>query len=197
MNKSIGRRFVAGVEVMTSQWLSQIEDHFWRQGFKRDIWMIVDAARDQRIFPMLQEFHLEYYCLYSGPLPLTLQMAAPYLLQLDHNDQDTRHFLRHAWGKSWGVFLKCAVHANALRRHLRELLLVRDPHGDRLLFRYYDPRVLRLYLPSCYPEELQRVFGPIERFWMEDKAPEALMEFGFDGSRLVSNGFSLESSAII
>ena len=81
---------------MKSQWLARIEEQFWPEGFRRDIWMIVDAARDRRIFPMLQEFHLEHYCLYSGTLPPALEAAAPYLVQLDYNDADTHGFLRRA-----------------------------------------------------------------------------------------------------
>ena len=110
---------------------------------------------------------MEHYCLYSGPLSTALEAAAPYLVQLDHNDADTRRFLEHAWGNCWGVFLKCGAHANTLRHHLRKFLVVRDPEGRRLVFRYYDPRVLRIYLPTCTPEELGLFFGPIECIWLE------------------------------
>jgi Domain of unknown function (DUF4123) len=177
---------------MTSQWLSRIEECFWPQGFRRNIWMIVDAARDRLIFPMLQEFHLEYYCLYSGTLPTALEAAAPYLLQLDYNDQDMRRFLRNAWGNSWGVFLRCDTHANALRRHLRGFLLVQDSSGNRLVFRYYDPRVLRVYLPTCTQDELRTVFGPIERFWVEDVTPGIIVAYSFDQNRLVEGKLSLD-----
>jgi len=46
-------------------------------------------------------------------------------------------------------------------------LVVKDERGNRLVFRYYDPRVLRVYLPTCSPSELRTVFGPIECFWAE------------------------------
>jgi hypothetical protein len=45
-----------------------------------------------------------------------------------------------------------------------------------MLFRYYDPRVLRSYLPTCTPEELAQVFGPIHSFVMES-AEGACIEF--------------------
>jgi len=177
---------------MTSEWLSRIEKTFWSQGFRRDIWMIVDAARDPRIFPMLQEFHLEYYCLYSGKLPPAMAAAAPYLVQLACDDRDTRRFLERAWGKSYGVFLKCGTHPNTLRRHLRGFLVVDDPGGNRLVFRYYDPRVLRVYLPTCNQDELRTVFGPIERFWMEDEEPATVLDYRFDEIRLIESKFSLD-----
>jgi hypothetical protein len=153
---------------MTSSQLTQLEKLFWPSGFKRDVWMIADGARDPRILMLLRECHMEHYCLYSGRLSPALEAAAPYLVQMDYNDRDTRRFLTYAWGNSWGVFLKCGGHAEALRRHLRELLVVRDPNGKHLVFRYYDPRVLRVYLPTCTVEELDAVFGPIDCFWIED-----------------------------
>ena len=176
---------------MTSQWLSRIELCFWPQGFKRDIWMIADAARDPRIFAMLREFHLEYYCLYSGSLPPALEMAAPYLVQFDCGDPGTRQFLRSAWGNNWGVFLKCASHARSLRRHLREFLVMRDSGGNRLVFRYYDPRVLRGYLPTCTSDELRTFFGPIERFWMEDETSDLILDYSCDQNGLSERKHSI------
>jgi hypothetical protein len=188
-----GRRRVG---LMTSQWLKRIESYLWPSGFSRDVWMIVDGARDRRIFWILREFHLEHYCLYAGALPPALEAAAPYLVQLDHDDEDTRRFLGHAWGNSWGVFLECDAHQNTLRQHLRGFLMVRDPTGNRLVFRYYDPRVLRIYLPTCNEEELTRLFGPIGCFWTEGKASRNMLEFQFSRGRLVQRTLSLETGAV-
>ncbi len=168
-----------------NRWFSSLREYFWPQGFRRDIWAVVDAARDSRILPMLQSFHLERHCLYSGPLPPALEAAAPYLVQLDYEDPGTRHFLEHAWGNSWGIFLKCGTHTNALRRHLREFLVVCDASGRRLVFRYYDPRVLRVFLPTCTERELEAIFGPIDRFWIEDEQPDTALEFSFDHLQLI------------
>ncbi|HWB97163.1 MAG TPA: DUF4123 domain-containing protein [Bryobacteraceae bacterium] len=153
--------------------------------------MIVDAARDRRIFSMLLECHLEHSCLYSGSLHPSLEMVAPYLVQLDYDYRDTHQFIRHAWGNSWGIFLRSGTRMDALRRHLRRFLVVSDPNNRRMVFRYYDPRVLRVYLPTCTSKELQTVFGPIECFWMEHQTPDALLEFRLDRAQLVSRKHSI------
>ena len=192
MNENVGvagRR--PGSNEMNSRELNALEQYLWPKGSRRDVWMIADAARDSRIFSMLLECRLEYSCLYSGPLPSALEIAAPYLVQLDYDYRDTRYFLRRAWGNSWGVFVRCDTRLDKLRRHLRGFLLVHDSRGTRLVFRYYDPRVLRIYLPTCTRAELQTVFGPIESFCMEDEHPGTLLEFGFDQSRLVKRELSL------
>ena len=156
--------------------------------------MIVDAARDPRIFGLLLEcFYLEHTCLFSGSIAPELQVVAPYLVRLDYDDQKTRHFIGHAWGNSWGVFLKCDTRLETLRRHLRTFLMVRDETGDRLMFRYYDPRVLKVYLPTCTTDELHTVFGPIDRFLVEEP-PETLLEFCFDRKQLTRTRLSLSQS---
>jgi hypothetical protein len=176
---------------MTTEFLGRIEQHLWPKGFGRDAWMIVDAARDQRIFGLLLEcFYSRHTCLYSGSIAPELQVVAPYLVQLDYDDQKTRHFIRYGWGNSWGVFLKCDTQLETLRRHLRTFLLVRDETGNRLMFRYYDPRVLKVYLPTCTVDELNAVFGPIDRFLVEE-APETLLEFCFDRKQLAATRLSL------
>ena len=65
----------------------------------------------------------------------------------------------------------------ALHRHFRRLLRVQDERGVRMLFRFYDPRVLRVYLPTCRPGELEQVFGPVEFFLTEADEPDRILEF--------------------
>lgn len=179
---------------MTQSLLARIEEQFWPKGERRDVWMIVDAARDRRIFRMLLESHFDYSCLYSGTLPPALEIVAPYLIQLEFEDRYTRRLIEHAWGNSWGVFLRCNTRMDKLRRHLRGFLVVRDPKGEALVFRYYDPRVFRIYLPTCTRDELRTVFGPIERFWMESEDPDMLLEFGFDQVSMSSNTIPLAAT---
>ena len=173
-----------------------MEQFLWPKGFSRNVWMIVDCARDQRqIFRFLLGCHLEYRCLFSGNLPPALEMAAPYLLQLEYDNDETRRLIELSWGNSWGVFLKSDTNLNKLRRHLREFLIVRDPQGRRMTFRYYDPRVLRAYLPTCTTEELRTVFGPIESFWTEEqKEDDHMLEFRFEQGRLVRKTLSLSTA---
>jgi hypothetical protein len=147
------------------------------------VWAILDAARDDRIYPALRNSRLDYLCLYSGRLQPAIETAAPYLVELAPQYGFTRQLIDMGWGQSWGVFLRIADASN-LRYHLRTFLRVRDESGRILFFRYYDPRVLRAYLPTCRVSELAAVFGPIESFLIEDEQGESLTRFAFDGEQL-------------
>ena len=164
---------------MTDHRLARLEECLWPRGSIVQVWMILDAARDPAILPLLRSSSLQNTCLYSGAVPRALGVVAPYLVQLDRDNPVTHRLLSRAWGNSWGVFLESDAKLAELRRHLRTFLMVRDPRGNQLLFRYYDPRVLRVYLPTCHREELHRVFGPVERFWTEHQSPNTLLEFTF------------------
>lgn len=160
--------------------------------------MILDCARDQKkIFRFLLSCHLEQTCLYAGPIAPALEMAAPYLLQLEHADEMTRRLIELSWGNSWGVFLRSPTNMTNLRKHLRTFLMVKDSRGQQMAFRYYDPRILRTYLPTCTPEELRTVFGPIEFFWTEDWADtDRMLEFQFDRGALIEKTRSLSPTPL-
>lgn len=163
---------------------TDIHRALWRKGARANVWAVVDAARDRRVYQSLVNSFLNYSCLYSGRLPEEIERVAPYLVQLDPEDKFT-DFLTSEWGGSLGVFIRCDTSMKELRRHLRRFLIVRDTGGRRLLFRYYDPRVLRVYLPTCDSMEMKTVFGPIEAYWTESADASRLIEFQFDGRKLV------------
>lgn len=154
------------------------------------VWAVLDCARDERIYDALRMSRLDYRSLYSGRLPRTLEAASPHLIELAPAYSFTRHLIEMSWGNSWGVFLRIKDASN-LRHHLRTFLRVCDESGDILFFRYYDPRVLRAYLPTCRRDELRVVFGPVDRYLMESAGGDSLIEFAFDGNRLHERRVSL------
>jgi hypothetical protein len=173
-----------------------IEKTFWPYGSNRNVWMILDGARDRRIYSDLLNSHLIYTCLYSGSLPFELEVAAPYLVQLEYEDKSTRSLITRSWGQSWGTYLRCDTRMERLRRHLRTMLLVRTWRGERLVFRYYDPRVLRVYLPTCTQEELKTVFGPIQNFYTESEADGNLTQFEFARGKLLQSDLQIADSGV-
>lgn len=151
----------------------QVRDQFWPKGPRPDMWMIIDGGRDRRIYPAVTYSGLQHECLFAGNLSIPLQRSAPYLVQLELDDRATIRMIDGAFGQSWGTFLRADVGIKTLRRHLRTMLRVQAPNGKYMLFRYWDPRVLRVYLPTCLPDELHRFFGPIEQVYVEDQTTKS------------------------
>lgn len=165
---------------------ARIRQVLWPSGklSKLGVWAVLDCARDPKIYLALLESRLEFRCLYSGKLPLELEMAAPQLVELLPGNRLTDCLLTVGWGQSWGCLLR-AEDATTVRPHLRNFLKVHDEDGRRLLFRFYDPRVLRAYLPTCTPAESRQFFGPITEWITEGPAGRSLIGWstGHDGVR--------------
>lgn len=64
----------------------------------------------------------------------------------------------------WGIFLMSKAGIQELQKHLRRFLIAQFPTGERWFFRYYDPRVLRSYLPTCDVGEAGKFFGPVRGY---------------------------------
>ena len=158
--------------------LWQLGDHdpAARQGY---LYAVLDAARDERIFPGLRRLAAatQVISLYQGKSERELAAVAPYLVCLGTDDVVFDWIWRDGWGADWGIFLWSIVTLETLRAHLRRLTMVRTQEGQRLLFRFYDPRVLRQFAPSCDAAQARELFGPVTRFMIEDPTGEAILSF--------------------
>lgn len=132
-----------------------------------ELYMVVDGARDERVYRAVYESRLDYECLFTGSVPYELGAAAPYLVNLTKEASFTRWVLEEGWGKGFGIFAWTLTNTLALRQHFRRLLQVQDERGRKFYFRYYDPRVLRAYLPTCTQAERTELFGPVQQLLLE------------------------------
>jgi len=98
-------------------------------------------------------------CLYSGKSKETYWAIAPYLVKVDEELLDW--IVATLWREPWGIFAAADSDLESMREHFRRFIVVRSPDGEPLYFRYYDPRVLKTFLESCTPSELEEFFGPI------------------------------------
>lgn len=142
-------------------------------------WAVLDGARDPRIRGFVFDSRATRACLYRGSLTRELEDAAPWLLQLSPGSAYTERLFERFWGDSCGVVLSTALSMTELRRHLRRFLLARDPDGRTLVFRWYDPRVLRVYLPTLTADEAGKFFGfgKVSAFAAEAEEPGAFHLF--------------------
>jgi hypothetical protein len=143
------------------------------------LYAIVDAARDPRIYPGLRRLANtdQVLPLYQGAAATELAAVAPYLVGLGTTNRVFDWIWEQGWGESWGIFVWSLVTAEALRAHFRRLTVVRTEDGKRLLFRFYDPRVLPSFLRTCDPPQLREIFGPIQRYIVEISPGAAVVRF--------------------
>lgn len=132
------------------------------------LFAVLDAARDDRIAELLRESIDASRSLYEGVEGEALADVAPYLVELSTGSALLQKLIVEGWGRRWGVFLSGDLSFDALRRHLRRSVFVVDEEtAERLYFRFYDPGVLREYLPTCTAAELLDFMGDIASVFVE------------------------------
>ena len=176
----------------------RVREVLWRPSPRGDapqVYAILDGARDERIYPAVEPLDEDEQCvcLLRGELDADLASAAPYLVRLDRDAELTTWLLTQGYADSWGIFLHADAAIDTLRRHLRRFLMVYDHIGKPMYFRYYDPRVLRVYLPTCHATEHDTLFGPVLAYFVEDEQPDTLIEFAARAGGMVRQTHALAS----
>ncbi|VUD41579.1 hypothetical protein TDB9533_00518 [Thalassocella blandensis] len=143
------------------------------------VFAVLDGARDKRIEPMVHNSDLEHDCLFAGRLSYALRRAAPHIVKLEPHSPFTHKVLSMGWGNAWGIFAvgsrDCEL--THIRNRLRRIARVQGPNGKPLLFRYYDPRIMRAYLPTCLHSEVDRIYGSLSTIMMEGDDPQTMLRF--------------------
>jgi hypothetical protein len=127
------------------------------------LYAILDAFDNPSVPEKVKEIGKERsVCLFTGEAETKYWALAPYLVAVDAGLLEW--MIQTVWKAPWGVFVLSKTTIDGLQEHLRRFLMVRLPDGEHWYFRYYDPRILKIYLSNCEPLELQRFFGPVRAF---------------------------------
>ncbi|MEO7595171.1 MAG: DUF4123 domain-containing protein, partial [Byssovorax sp.] len=118
-----------------------------------------------RVLEVLHESVEEYQSLYEGMKGEALARQAPYLVRVPKGSRLSEQLVLEGWGNAWGIYLTCQRPFKEVRSQLRRILMVaNDQTGERMFFRFYDPQMLRLFLPTCAVRQKEQIFGEIGAF---------------------------------
>lgn len=148
------------------------------------LWAILDAASIPGLLGLFQQSQTPQLCLYTGSLNADLASAAPYIARIDQPSPLADRLFLELWDRHPGIYFFADADLHALRRHFRQFTIVYAPGAKPVYFRFYDPRVLRTYLPTCSTPQLRRFFGPVRRFLCEDQKPATSTILSFTSNAL-------------
>ncbi len=145
------------------------------------LYCVLDGASDKTIFPMLKNSKWEYGCLYKKNVHFEgermvdeLAATAPYLLKLDPAKMSVESIIGERLGKNQMIVFESSAPMNEIRDHCSSMLKAMDENGKVISFRFHDPRILRVYLPTCTDEETYIFFGDIDTIWVDGEDKEIL-----------------------
>jgi hypothetical protein len=156
------------------------------------LYTLLDAARESAGPYQAEQAGLECRSLFAGDLGDRIKEVSPYIIEFPVRSV-FRQWWFEQWGNSIGVLVEAPVTLEELRRHFRTLTVVRGAEDKKkYFFRFYDPRVLRVFLPACTPDEVKQFFGPITAFYCEGDGGAEFVAF-----TLAKDGVSVKRWPIV
>lgn len=149
------------------------------------VYAVLDGASVPDLPVRLYEMKPPNFCLFTGELAPDMQFVAPYLVRLLPKTPFTEWVFKECWGRHWGIFAHSRAPINEMRKHFGSLVTVYDESGVPLIFRFYDPRVMGKFLPTCDAEQLQTFFGAVDAFFAESEDKQNLMRLQLENEKLV------------
>jgi hypothetical protein len=144
---------------------------------KGQLFAILDAARTDEILAQIAKPEAQYQSLFRGREEEQLFDVSPFLVVCKADTELFTWLTSEAWAQSVGVFFTSADSFENLFAHFQQFLMVQEEGGGDMYFRFYDPRVLRVYLPTCTAEEIRTFFGNIRRFMAESEDGKSILSF--------------------
>ena len=114
-------------------------------------------------------------CLWQGQGLRDFWHIAPYLMRVSRTELDW--ICRDLWNKPWGCFVAGRSDVQSLRTHFRQFLTVPGADGQKMLFRFYDPRVIKPFLHARAEHEVEQFYGPAAGFGITAPFDLAKIEF--------------------
>jgi len=148
------------------------------------LYAILDGVMVPGLPTRLHQSGLMHESLIGGELTPAMVHASPYFVFLTPESKFADWILSEGFGKSWGIFAHSRSSVVDVRTHLRNLITAYTEDGSPLKFRYYDPRVLRRFLPTCNGGELKTLFGKIDTFFAEGEGGQSLVRYQIEADKL-------------
>ncbi len=126
------------------------------------LYALTDGAFSAALIARIEKEFPDHLTPLLHPHPSVDATAIPQLIRV--NEKVLGVILATNDKSPWGIFVMTKADPEALRIHFRHFLVVQLPDGEHWYFRFYDPRLLPVYVAKCNQWELENFFGPVRGF---------------------------------
>ena len=125
-------------------------------------YLLLDSNQIPDLYPRLYELAqlTTPHSLYLTTQYAALAQSGPVLAAVEPNSA-LANFFAEEWQEKAGVWLESEADEAVLVAHLRSLIHVELEGEVTAFFRYYDPRIARLWLANLPAAERDRLMGPV------------------------------------
>jgi len=150
------------------------------------LYAVLDLAADPALNAHVQRLEPDgAACLFEGKLHPQVKAASPHVVELAPTDPLSALWRTDGWGRAWGVLISSSAGLMTVRRRLRHFTQARLPDGGGpVLFRFWDPRVFRVYMPLVEDDQLAGWVTDIDRYIVETEDGAGSLRYSLDRGRL-------------
>jgi hypothetical protein len=117
-------------------------------------------------------------CLFQGKLHPEVKAVSPHLLELAADDPLAAAWATTGRGANWGVMIESSAGLHKVWRRVRHFTQATLPDGTGpLLFRFWDPRVFRVYAPLIEPDQVGEWFQDIDAWRAETEDGQGWLRY--------------------
>ena len=130
-------------------------------------YLLLDGAQIDKPLPCIYSMQSDatVHLLYQRTAYAEWAEHGPCLVRTVPDGPLMQHFETHWRGRA-GLLLASNAELDDLLDHLRSLVHARVDGEQVVLFRYYDPRILPLWLESLMTEERDLYLGPVQQIYL-------------------------------
>jgi hypothetical protein len=165
------------------------------EGIGGDVYAVLDGAVVKQLPDYFEDRDAPFACLFPGETDPLVLTRAPWLVRAEPGGEIMAWILQEGWARNWGMFtiVPRDTPFDAVLDHFRKFLQVRLPDERLVFFRFYDPRVQRLFLPSCDAAQAAEVFALPIAWICESDGGDALLVHTATGGAVKTSRVGLDS----
>ena len=150
---------------------------------------VLDCSRAPELYEHVGRLSPESAdCLFAGRIAEEVRAVSPHVVELAPTDPLSRLWRTRGWGQAWGILFSSRANLPTVRRRLRHFTQAKLPGGTGpVLFRFWDPRVFRVYMPLVEPADVAAWFKDIDRYIVETEDGKGSLRYAMKGGALVSD----------
>jgi len=152
------------------------------------LFAITDGAFSAPLIAHLEKNAPDHLVPLLHPHPSIESTAIPQLIRV--SEPILEAILAAGDKTPWGVFAMSKADPETLRVHFRRFLVVQLPDGEHWYFRFYDPRLLSVYISKCNQWELEKFFGPVRGFAVPAQADSGITVLMYESKATEAAGAS-------
>lgn len=148
--------------------------------------LILDGALLENQLIQGEKLNAQCRSFYRGATDPEIEAVGPYIFTYPNSTSFQNWYIQNGLHKHWGILIDSPSSFDQIYEHFRKFVCFQSEDDQLLYFRFYDPRVLKLFLLDCDSVQLTEFFGPVTKFICEGENEDYVSIFSVDRGKLIT-----------